>query len=108
MEEKTHQNLKTSVGRKSSNGEMVSGRAIKERKGWESSERGKRVEMWGRGRDSPASTQSQSEPGMSYWCPLLPKLQEWRAGSRTYVPILGFGTICYSERRASTGFTVEK
>jgi hypothetical protein len=37
--EKPHQNLKASVGWKSSNGEMVSCGDIKERKGWESSEK---------------------------------------------------------------------
>jgi hypothetical protein len=42
--------LKASVGQKSSNGKIVSGGAVKERKGWESSEKGQ-------GRKTPASTQ---------------------------------------------------
>jgi hypothetical protein len=53
------QNLKAGVGQKSSDGEIVSGRVVKERKGrkgWESS--GKKGEIqWGWGRKTPASAQ---------------------------------------------------
>jgi hypothetical protein len=57
MEGKTHQNLKTCVGQKSSNGEMASGRAIKERKRWESSrkkEGGERERGWEKRTPAPA------------------------------------------------------
>jgi hypothetical protein len=70
-----NQILKTSVGA------MVPGgvtKERKERKGWERS----------------SSKNGERQQGMEEDYSILCPDPEWRAGSQTYILILGFGTIC--------------